>query len=76
MIVKLGTYRKNVEFIRALWDKGGNTVNDFVPKASIATDVPCIVVAHYLGEYIGFNEELQEKIKVLVDFYGYTAIEE
>jgi len=37
-----------------------------------STGCPCVVVAFYLGEDIGFTEELLGIISRLTKFYGYT----
>lgn len=77
MNIKLGIYRNNVDFLNMLWDRDPTqTVNDFVSRAALATGVPCIVVAHYLGEHIGFTDDVNKKIKNLMEFYGYENVEE
>lgn len=42
---------------------------------SCATMIPCIVITLWIGEVRGFDEELINKIKGLVKFYGYKEIQ-
>lgn len=39
------------------------------------TFVPCIVVAYYIGPLCDWHPDLQASMKSLIDFYGYTEIE-
>jgi hypothetical protein len=77
MRVEIGRYRNSKDFILYLWNKDkSNDHNSFVANAAVATGVPCIVVAHFLGEIIGFTPEVNAIMKRLTKFYGYTEVVE
>jgi hypothetical protein len=54
---------------------GEGNFNNSVSIIACSSMVPCIVVAFWLGEVAGWNEEVLAKINMLTKFYGYTYIE-
>lgn len=58
-----GFYRTNKE----RYDLGSA-----ISLCATSTGCPCVVVAFYLGEDIGFTPEVIDAINRFVKFYGYT----
>lgn len=52
----------------------GGDVQKTVSMGAQITGVPCIVIAFWLGERIGWTVEILETISRLINFYGYTEI--
>lgn len=75
MTIDLNKYRVNIPVIKAwIKQKHGQNPIDFASELAVATNVPIIVVFHYIGEIIGFSDELNDKIEKLKKFYGITKI--
>lgn len=47
---------------------------DIIRDIAIPSNVPLVVVAHYMAQEIGMTEEIQQYIKDLTDFYQYSKI--
>lgn len=75
MIVDLNHYLVNKPFIQE-WhkDHGKGNPGLTVSILSPATHCPCIVMAFYLSETVGFIPEMVDMIQKLIDFYHYTEI--
>lgn len=71
----LNTYIVNKEFAqqwygqRLDWD-----VREAISLLSATTQCPCIAIAFYIGESIGFTPLLMSNIDSLIKIYGYTKI--
>lgn len=76
MKVDLNKYIVNKKFVQSFYrqKKSLYDVGSTVGLLATSTGCPCVVVAFYLGEDIGFTEELVAIIGRLVKFYGYTEI--
>lgn len=75
MIVDLNTYLVNKTFVQEWHKENGQdkpclTVSIMAP----ATHCPCIVLAFYLSETLGFTPELTTMIGRLIKFYNYREI--
>lgn len=46
-----------------------------IGQLAAVTGVPCIVIAYYIGPLCNWHPDLIKSIKSLVDFYGYSEIE-
>lgn len=75
MIVDLNHYLVNRPFIQK-WhaDNGVDDPGLTVAVLSPVTHCPCIVMAFYLSETVGFIPEMVDLIQTLIDFYGYKEI--
>lgn len=79
MKVEIGLYRNNFDFIKHYYEREIQIHKDVVKiisELSVATGVPVIVVAHYIGEIHGYTDEVNNTIKNLIEFYGYKEIKE
>lgn len=77
MIAKLGKYRANVPFvINYLKNNQGKPIGGLISQIAVATMVPAVVIAHYVGELQGYTPEVKDSIERLVKFYGYTDVSE
>lgn len=57
-------------------NRSGRDVISTVTAVAAITAVPCIAIAFWLGEHTQWKDPQCEKsIRVLIDFYGYTVIE-
>lgn len=56
------------------YSKGRQDAGYTIGTLSCYTFVPCIIVALWIGEERGFDEEVLNKIKSLVKFYGYDTL--
>lgn len=75
MKVDITKYEANKAAIQRWYrSKGQGNLVDFIPMVSCSTMVPCIVVAFYLAEIIGFTPDMISYIQSLIAFYGYTQI--
>lgn len=77
MILKLSKYRLSAPLI-PLWFRNKPDADKLeeVSKIAVATNIPIIVVACYVGEEFGFNTALLDKIERLKTFYRVSGIEE
>lgn len=75
MIVDLDHYLVNRSFIQK-WhqDNGDNQPCLTVSILAPATHCPCIVLAFYLAETVGFTPEMMSMIEGLIKFYTYSEI--
>lgn len=70
MTLDANIYRLNTKSIELLTiEKTPQERMEFIGNLAIITGVPIIVVACYMGELYGFTDELNNKIKRLMDFY-------
>lgn len=53
---------------------GGKNISHTVSMGAQITGVPCIVIAFWLGEHLGWSTEILTTIGRLKRFYGYTSI--
>lgn len=75
MRISLKQYEVNKSIVQNWYkDKGNSRPEDAVATMAIATMVPCIVVAYWIGEVTGYPEHIVTTIKNLTKFYGYTEI--
>lgn len=76
MRIDLDTYSVNKKFcIDWFNSKGGKDIKRSVGMLASMTHVPCIAIAYWLGEETNWHPDAISSIKSLVDFYGYTTIE-
>lgn len=76
MRIDLAAFDANKNFVLNWF----NTTGAKDPKRTIsmmasALGVPCIVIAYWLGVETEWDPRVIESIKRLIDFYGYTDIE-
>lgn len=70
MTLDANIYRLNTKSIELLTiEKTPQERMEFIGNLAIITGVPIIIVACYMGELYGFTDELNNKIKRLMDFY-------
>lgn len=76
MKIDLEAYSANKKFIMD-WavNKGGNDPAGQISILASITFVPAIVCAYWIGEATGYPDKVQQHIKSIIDFYGYTEIE-
>lgn len=75
MILNANDYRINKEVIRQMTiDKTEDERREFLGNLAIATGVPIIVVACYMGELYGFTDRLKATIMRLCEFYTVTDV--
>lgn len=76
MTIDLEIYSTNKAFVVGWFNtKGGKDIKRTVSQMASATFVPCIVIAYWLGEETNWHPDAIDSIKGLIDFYGYTTIE-
>ena len=76
MTIDLATYDVNKTFcINWFNTKGGKDIKRSVGQLASMTFVPCIVIAYWLGEATEWHPDAISSIKSLIDFYGYTDIQ-
>lgn len=75
MKIDLATYDANKKYIMD-WaiQKGGNDPAGQIGMLSSITFVPVIACAYWIGEATGYPDKVQQSIKAIIDFYGYTEI--
>ena len=67
-------YRQKQATLDWYYLQGKEDASYTIGTLACATMIPCIVIAVWIGEVRGFDEELTNKIKGLVKFYGYKEI--
>lgn len=67
-------YRQKEHIIAWFYRQGRQDVGFTIGTISTATQIPCITIAVWLGEERGFDEDLINRIKCLIKFYGYTTL--
>lgn len=73
--VDLRSYHRQKQIsIEWYYTKGRQDAGYTIGTLSCYTHIPSVIVALWLGEEIGFNDEIVRKIKTLVNFYGYDTL--
>lgn len=68
-------YRINIPLIKLLLErKEPHEIVPYIGAIAVATDVPILVVCHYIGEIYGFSGELLALIERLKDFYQVDGV--
>lgn len=76
MRIDIDTYSANKKFVIDWFhSKGGKDIGRTISVMASATMVPCIVIAYWLGEETNWDKIAIERIQGLIDFYGYTQID-
>jgi len=66
----ISDYDGNIKtFERILANNSSLPVSEVIGMASLATEVPILVVAHCFGNMLGYTPEIKEKIKGLEAYY-------
>jgi len=74
--IDLATFDVNKAFcINWFNTKGGKDIKRSVGALASMTFVPCIVIAYWIGEETNWHPDALNSIRSLIDFYGYTNIE-
>lgn len=73
--VDVNKYRVNKEGILKLIESSNYDRFRAISVAAVASHVPVIAVACFVGEKYGFDDELKDFIKKLVQFYDIENIE-
>lgn len=68
-------HRQKKATIDWYYRQGKEDASYTIGTLSCATMIPCIVIAMWIGEVRGFDEQLINKIKGLIKFYGYETID-
>lgn len=76
MIMDLEKYKLNRDFIHSYYKntKGKEEVPVMVAVLACSTMCPAVVVAFYLAEVHGWQKDMIDHVKSLIEFYGYTEI--
>lgn len=75
MTLDLSLYEANKAFVQSWYTgKSNRDIKTAISMMSIATCVPAIVIAYWLGEITSWNDDIIHAISRLKDFYGYTEI--
>ena len=75
MIVDLTRYEVNKSIVQRFY-RAKNNIYDLgtiISLCATSTRCPCVVIAFYLGEDIGFTSEVIDEINRFVKFYGYSG---
>lgn len=77
MIIRLGHYRTNFSYIKTLYEQQKpDKLEAWISLLAVTTGVPVIVVTWYMGEIIGFTDEVNAIIEHLKKDYAYKEIKE
>jgi hypothetical protein len=76
MIVNANDYRVNMKSIELMFKAKKDDIErrEFIGSVAVATGVPIIVVAQYLGEIYGFTPQLDSFMDRLKHFYKITEL--
>lgn len=76
MQLDLDTYASSSKEAIQNWYRRHNDerITDIISIQAACTHCPCIVLAFYLAEDIGFTPELVRLIDIFIKSYGYTEI--
>lgn len=75
MKIEIEQYSENRVFVQNLIDrKGVDSYKDIASEFAVISAIPVFVVYFYIGEIIGFNPWIIERMKALSKFYGYTEV--
>jgi len=75
MKIDLMAYRMNLPALRAYQKANANlSLSDLITNFSVSTHIPLIVCAFYVAKIKGMDEEMQEMINRLMQFYKYDEI--
>ena len=75
MKVEIEQYAANRKLVKNLLQRKGNdSYKDIASEFSVTASIPVFVTYFYIGEIIGFNPWIVQRMKALSKFYGYTEI--
>lgn len=76
MHIDIAIYEANKRIVIDWFNtRGGKDIRRTIGMMASVTFVPCIVIAYWLGEETNWDPEAIQAIKGLIDFYGYTKID-
>lgn len=76
MTLDLQTYIVNKSYVQQWYrESHDKNISNAVSILASATQTPCIALAFYLAEELGFISEIVSMIERLVGFYDYKFIE-
>jgi hypothetical protein len=74
MKINISNYILNKPIVQGWWRRDKDIGLD-LPKCiaayAVATHCPCIVIAHFIAEDIGYTPAINDQIESLTKFYGY-----
>lgn len=75
MTIDISAFDANKNFVLGWFaTKGGKDIKRTISMMAQATNVPCIVIAYWLGELTDWHPDTVAAIVRLKGFYGYTTI--
>lgn len=75
MNIDISKFEKQKKFVIGWFNtKGGKNIERTISMMAVATFIPCIVIAYWIGEETNWDPQAVESIKRLTDFYGYKEI--
>ena len=75
MLVDLSLYSTNKTFVQTWYlNQDSLKPNEAAARMAVATNVPVIACAFFIGEVSGWPPEVLTSIERLIDFYRYTEI--
>lgn len=75
MHIDLDLYLINKPFVQYWYETNADkSINGAVSILAASTGCPCIALAFYLSEDLGFTPTLIHLINSLIEFYGYKEI--
>lgn len=76
MKINIDDYSHNRKYVLNLLErKGRDSYKYIASEFAVTSGCPVFVVYYFIGEQIGFNEWIIDRMQKLAGFYGYTKIE-
>lgn len=75
MKIRIDDYAFNRPFVKKLLEIKGDKYRQAVSEFAVTSGCPVFAVYYFIGEEIGFDEWIIERMVGLAKFYGYTKIE-
>lgn len=76
MIIDIEAYTASKSIVINYYEgKGGKDARRSISMGASITHCPAVVVAYWIGDHAGWTPEIIQTIKSLIDFYGYTEIQ-
>lgn len=76
MKIKIDDYAFNRPLVKNLLNrKGMDSYKDIASEFAVTSGCPIFVVYYFIGEIIGYNEWIVDRMQKIAKFYNYSSIE-
>jgi len=65
----------NKEYVQRYWLERDGDPGKVISTLATSLNIPCLTIAFWIAEVAGYPDSIKETVDGLINFYGYTLIE-